>query len=400
MSRLALFLLVSHLACNAAFAQLFEAHYLFRGGYPIAQTAWSNRVEGVAHDDNYWYFTTSRLPATVSFYAVWKVPVGVDLQTVTVNTPGVSTMLINNVHPLSEYPQFGDGDVYRFNDIDYLVVPLSRNGGCITQSASVAFIRCDTLALVGVAPLTGLPCDASWVAINDAGELFTSRDQIADAVPSERGLFVYKVDWAALNNSNPVTVTFNRVVPMFDENNQPLVPFHMQGGEFSFGSQLLYISTGYFQDDNARADAEGIHVLETNTFRRVRHSTRGVSGQPFDFFYSPGGSSQEQPQGLTLWDLDDGRAPGIVGQLHVLVAENFFETVDFKHYTRTLNVDPTWTGCHTGTPICPFQSLTAGLNAAWDGCELRMRGGLYLNTGVISQRMRLNAQNGVARIGG
>ena len=125
-------------------------------------------------------------------------------------------------------------------------------------------------------------------------------------MPSERGLFVYNVDWAALNNSNPVTVTFNRVVPMFDENNQPLVPFHMQGGEFSPGSQLLYISTGYFQDDSARADAEGIHVLETNTFRRVSHSTRGVSGQPFDFFYSPGGSSQEQPQGLTLWDLDDG----------------------------------------------------------------------------------------------
>lgn len=400
MCRLALFIITSLLACNAAFAQLFEGHYLFRGGYPIAQTAWSNRVEGVAHDDNYWYFTTSRLPATVSFYAVWKVPVGVDLQTVTVNTPGVSTMLINNVHPLSEYPQFGDGDVYRFNGIDYLVVPLSRSGGCITQSASVAFIRCDTLALVGVAPLTGLPCNVSWVAINDAGELFTSRDQIGDAVPSERGLFVYDVDWAALNNSNPVAVTFNRVVPMFDENNQPLVPFHMQGGEFAPGSQLLYISTGYFQDDNARADAEGIHALETNTFRRVRHSTRGVSGQPFDFFYSPGGSSQEQPQGLTLWDLEDGRAPSVVGQLHVLVAENFFETVDFKHYTRTINVNPNGPSCQTGTPQCPWHSISAALSQSWPGCEVRIRTGVYPNPMIVNQRVRLSSENGVVRIGG
>ena len=388
------------LTAGAANAQLFEAHYLFRGGYPIAQTAWSYRVEGVAHDNDSWYFTMSKLPATVSFYAIWKVPIGVDLLTVTAATPGVTRHLVNNVHALTEYQSFGDPDVYRFNGIDYLVVPLSRGGGCLTQPASVAFFRCDTLALVGHAPLPGLPCSAEWRAVNDAGELFTSQDHIGLPDPAQLGLRVYNVNWAALGTPNPVTVTFNRDIPMWDESGRPLELFHMQGGEFAPGDRLLYLSSGSFNDENAAADREGIHVIDTTTFQRVRHSSRGVAGQLFDCYYNPGGSTQEQPQGLTLWDLDDGRAPGMKGQLHVLIAENFFERIDFKHYTRALTVDRSWSGCHTGTPDCPFQTIPAALSRAWSGAEVRIRGGSYPGPISIPQRVRLSAENGTARLGG
>jgi hypothetical protein len=393
-------LVAATLLAGTAYGQLYEAHYLFRGGHPIGQTGWSFRVEGVAHDDNFWYFTKSRLPATQSFHAIWKVPVGLDLLNVTINTPGVSVVLISNVHPLSEYTDYGDPDVYRFNGVDYLVVPVSRYDDCFFPPAAVAFFRCDTLAYLGYARLPG-PCgDAPWVAVNEAGELFSSRTNVGLSDPAERGLRVYDVDWAALSNPDPVTITFNRTVPMFNESNQPLVPGHMQGGEFAPGGQLLYLSSGFFDDDNATADSEGIHVIDTTTFRRVRHSTRGVAGQLFDFYYNPGGSTEEQPQGLTLWDLDDGRAPGILGQLHVLVGENFFETVDFKHFTRALSVDPNGPGCQTGTPSCPFHTISAALDRAWDGAEIRIHGGSYPNPMSVSRRIVLSSQNGTVRIGG
>jgi hypothetical protein len=385
---------------SAAFGQVYEAHYLFRGGYPIAPTAWSHRVEGVAHDDDYWYFSMSRVPTTLAFHAIWKVPVGLDLLTVTGTTPGVTRLLVTNTHPLFDFHSFGDSDVYRFNGIDYLVVPLSRGGGCVTQPASVAFFRCDTLALVGHAPLPGLPCGAAWIAVSDAGELYTSYDHIGLPDPAQRGLRVYNVNWESLATPDPLIVTFNRNIPMWNENGQPLELFHMQGGEFAPGDQLLYLSSGFVNDDNDTADREGIHVIDTTTFQRVRHSSRGVAGQLFDFYYNPGSGSNEQPQGLTLWDLDNGRAPGIKGQLHLLVAENFFESVDFKHYTRALSVNGNWSGCQTGTPNCPFPTILAALPRAWSGSEVRIRAGAYPETMVINKRVRLTAEGGLVRIGG
>lgn len=388
------------LTTSSATAQLFEAHYLFRGGYPIAETAWSYRVEGVAHDDDYWYFTMSKLPVTVSFVAVWKVPVGADLLTVTGSTPGVTTHVVSNTHALFGYQALGDGDVHRFNGIDYLVVPLSRGGGCISQPASVAFFRCDTLAFVGVDELPGLPCSADWIAVNDAGELYTSQDHIGLPTAGQQGLMVYNVNWASLTTPDPLAITFNREVPLWNESGQPLELFHVQGGDFAPGDHLLYLSSGNFDDDDNAADREGIHVIDTTSYQRVRHSSRGVAGELFDFYYDPGNDTFEQPQGLTLWDLDNGRAPGMKGQLHVLVAEGFFERVDFKHYTRALTVDRAWSGCQTGTPQCPFSSIPAAMTRAWDGSEIRIRAGSYPNPISFSQKVRLSSENGTARIGG
>jgi len=385
---------------RTALGQNYEAHYLFRGGYPIAHTQWSNRVEGVAHDDAHWYFTVSRVPDTLAFRAIWKVPVGFDLATITPTTLGVTTLLVSNVHPLFGYTDFGDPDVYRVNGVDYLIVPVSRFDNCLSPAAAIAFFRCDTLAYLGHVTLPGQCGDAPWVAVSDAGELFTSRTDIALSEPSQRGLRVYNVDWTSLANLNPVTITFNRTIPMFDENNQPLVPGHMQGGDFAHGDQLLYLSSGRFDDSNDTADREGLHVLDTGNFRRVRHSGRGVVGELFDLYYNPGGDTEEQPQGLTLWDLDDGRAPGIRGQLHVLVGEGFFERVDFKHYTRAISVNRAWGGCQTGTPQCPFTTIGAALSRTWEGAEIRIRAGSYPAPLFINRRVRLTAEGGVTRIGG
>src|SRR6185503_2510917 len=105
----------------------------------------------------------------------------------------------------------------------------------------------------------------------------------------------------------------------------------MQGGEFAPGDNLLYLVSGFFDDEDGLEEMEGIHVFETVTYQRVAHSTRGYGH--FDYYYDPGLPTYEEPEGLTIWDLDGAGAPGITGQLHVFVSDNDADggDVDFKH---------------------------------------------------------------------
>ncbi|MGE3181736.1 MAG: hypothetical protein AB7N71_08905 [Phycisphaerae bacterium] len=402
--RIATVLLSALLIPHAAVGQSYEAHYVYLGGYPIAETAWSHEIHGVAHDDDHWYITQAA-PVVNPFKAIWKIPVGLDLRTVTESSPGVLRRMVSSVPQLSQFKFIGDPDVYRHNGIDYLVVPISEEGSCFQAAGSgVAFFRCSDLSYIDHASLPGQCGEAEWVAVDSAGQLYSSRDFIAPNSGNEnqRGLRVYNVDWNTLQLSQQATITFDHTVLLFDVNGAPLGIRTMQGGEFAPGDQLLYLSSGYALDNNDDADRGGLHVFDTATFRRVQHSSRGVNGQIFDFYYDPGFDTFEEPQGLTLWDLDDGRAPGIRGQLHAIVREDdeLHDDVDFKHYTRALSVDSNWTGCQTGAPACPFSSIPAALSAAWDGAEIRMRSGSYPNPLTVSRRLRFSAENGIARICG
>ena len=388
---------------HAVFAQNYEAHYVYLGGYPIAETAWSHDVHGVAHDDDHWYITQAA-PVVNPFKAIWKIPVGLDLRTVTPTSPGVTRQMVSNIQLLNGFKFLGDPDVYRHNGVDYLVVPISEAGSCFQAPGSgVAFFHSD-LRYIDHAALPGQCGEAEWAAVSSTGQLYSSRDILFPGSGNEnqRGLRVYTVDWDALQFSQQAIITFDRTIVMLDESGTPLGIRNVQGGEFAPGDQLLYLTSGSFSDDNDDADLGGIHVLETTTFRRVRHSSRGVAGQIFDFYYDPGFDTFEEPQGLTLWDLDDGRAPGIRGQLHAIVRDNddVQDDVDFKHYTRALTVDLSWSGCQFGTPACPFRTIAAALASAWEGAEIRIRAGQYPAPLTISQTVRVSAEGGAARIGG
>jgi len=371
-----------------ALAQDFEAHYVYLGEYPTVQPYLGNRVSGVAHDDANWYF--------VSFGSILKVPVGLDLSTVSTGSPG----LVRKFLPQSNFQLGGDPDVFRFDGVDYLVVPISGSGLCGNSTpAQIGVFRCSDLSLVGYAELPGQCGEAGWVAVNESGELFSSRDHIGQSDPTQIGLRVYTIDWNAVATLGQVSITFDRTVPMFNESGGPLELVHATGGEFAPGDTLLYLTSGWRDDSNDLADREGIHVIDTTNYTRVRHSSRGTGGL-FKFYYNPGPETYETPAGLTLWDLDDGRAPGIRGQMHGLVRINVEDGMHFKHYTRALRVDPAGPSCQTGSPACPFHTISAALNAAWDGAELRLRGGVYANPISIANKIRISAENGNARIGG
>jgi len=142
--------------------------------------------------------------------------------------------------------------------------------------------------------------------------------------------------------------------------------------------------------------------LSTGT--RIKRSTNGYGY--FNYEFHPGvhpfGASLEEPEGMTIWDLDDGRAPGIRGQLHVLLVDN--DSLDagdvyLKHYTNAIYVDRNYHGAVAGTPAQPFNTVGAANNLAWDGARIRIEGASYLEWPTFAKRVEVVAHGGNAVIG-
>src|SRR5262249_754967 len=132
---------------------------------------------------------------------------------------------------------------------------------------------------------------------------------------------------------------------------------NMQGGEFSPSGKFLYVSSGSI---NSATPADGINVFDTSsygasTWKVIEHSTNRERCDPppvscgehehgpFSYSFDNDFTGGDTPEGLTIWDLDDGRAPGVGGQLHALVfSHNYFtsDTVTLFHFGRDMYVNP------------------------------------------------------------
>ncbi|MDX2131565.1 MAG: hypothetical protein SFY69_05910 [Planctomycetota bacterium] len=400
--------IVPVLACVAAIsgharAQTPDAYYMHVGNYPVAETSWSNDAQGVDHDDNNWYITTT--------HDLWRVPVGLDLRTVTASSPGVIRREVATRYPpLAAYDHLGDPDVFRYQGTDYLVVPMEDedatcNGG--VGGAALAFFRITPTDFFYVThrQVPILCNDAGWVAINSQGGIVMSQQHVGappgSPAVTQRGLHFFTLDWNQLHNADSASsLTFTHMQQLTDESGNRLEMVTMQGGEYAPGDNLLYLVSGFYDDSGGREEREGIHVIDTSTWQRVEHSTRGFGH--FDFYYDPGFPTYEEPEGLTIWDLDDGRSPGVRGQLHVFVSDNDADAgdIDFKHYSYIIRADRnSGVSCQTGSPSCPFHTVQAAVALAWNGAEVRARAGAYSGPLTISKRIRVSAEGGVVRIG-
>jgi len=377
-------------------AQDYEAYQLFLGHYPVAETSWSHDVQGVAHDDNNWFITNTDF--------IWKIPVERDLNSVSASSPGVIRRTLSSYPALAGYAHCGDPDVHRVGATDYLIVPIEAPNATCTSGlpGGVAILRCFDLSYVAHVAFPGQCNDAGWVA--SSGDFLVSSRQHVGAPagsPSSTtgGLRFYFFDWNLLHTAGVAAIAFDHETEMLNEQGNRLEMVTMQGGEFAPGGSFLYLLSGFHDDSNQLADREGIHVLQTTNFQRVAHSTRGFGH--FDYYYDPGFNSAGEPEGLTIWDLDNGRAPGIRGQLHVMRLDNdaFHDDIAFKHYTRTIRVDPAST-CQSGTIACPFRTFAGAYTLAWPGAEIRLRAGTYIERPIISTRVRITAEGGTVRIGG
>lgn len=366
----------------------FQAHFLYTGTNPDdIEGDWSDNTQGLAHDDTHWYISQKG--------RLWRVPVTVDLRLLTQTTPGVQHVLLADIPQLASegYNHMGDLVFYECAGQGFLFVPMEDTffGKC-----GVAVFHADSLAYIDHITLYPDPNSHqshwAWVAIDPAGNLYGSNFDAVDR------LFRYTVDWPALIQSNQLLISnaTSVEVPLFDENGNAVSIDAVQGGEFAPGGTMFYLINGF-----TVPPVQGrIHAFKAPEFRRVAQSCNGCG--PFNFETSPGAPYFDEPEGVTIWDLEGTGSPQR-GKMHVIVVNNDIHDVDevkIKHYTNVIMVDGNNAGSESGTPELPFHTVTGAADLAWDGAEIRVRANTYPETLAISKHVRMTAEGGTARIGG
>ena len=366
--------------------QSHEAYYLFLGDYPTqVELNWTHEANGIAHDRDHWFIAQD--------LALWKIPVTCDLDAEVspgrpchAGAPPVLRIRMSQVPELAGYTHFGDPEWFEFDGRGYLFVPLEGR-----ISPGVAVFRGDTLQYIHHALFPEhLQRYGSWCALDPQGFLYS------EAAPTNTAITKYGIDWTTLRDQNRLILQGGTHITLLNDRGAPVEILNQQGGAISPSGELFYLVAG---DETDLHDSHGLHVFDLATRRLVQRSSR--TQEPFVFGWIPGLPECEEPEGLTIWDLDDGRAPGIRGQLHVLLLDNdpFHDEVYLKHYANTIYVDRTYTGTEAGTVWRPFRTLATAYNFSWDGARIRIRGGSYPETLTLSKRVMVEAYGGTATVG-
>lgn len=372
----------------------YEACFHFISDYPDELgEAWTRECQGLAHDAGHWFISLNNAAGigVDPHPQIWKVPVTQDLATLTGDTSGIPKVFILNVPQLAGYDHCGDPDYYKYQGTGYLLIPVNNGWG----KALVVF-NASNLSYVGQAGLED-NTHPSWCAVDRANPEFVYFPH------GQSGVAKYRLVWADLPGA--LTLDFEEAIHIYDENGNSLNTSYDQGGEFTPTGELFYMVTGKPNpdDDDPHPDEEGIHVFDTRTWRRIKHSTRGYG--VFNFYYDPYGASSEEPEGITIWDLDGAGAPGISGQVHVLVLDNDaydYDDVYIKHYRgyKDIYVDGlSGSPFGNGSAAFPFETVSAGNNKAWNGAVLHIQSTCYPEAVTFSKRMEIIAEGGPVVIG-
>lgn len=406
-----------NLACGIALVQLlavsipggaadkdYEAYYLFTGEFPHNEgTIYSHNFQGLTHDDNNWFLSTNS--DGNSHPTLFKVPVQYDLRHVSADLPdqypGVIRRSLHDDLPshlvnYDKYHHFGDISYYEFNNTGFVLVPTESS---VTLDAVFLF-RASDLQYIGRLLVPSEPARPSWwncndtsgppgralgwVAVDSAGFLYASGDCV-------NTIHKYSVNWenvpgAWTGSEYIVTLVPAADITVLDESGSPLQLGHTQGGVFSESGRLFYILVGQIHDHEVN---EGINVFDTTTWKRIRRSdNQSKPDDLFDYNFDPGSPYYEEPEGITIWDLDDGRAPNIRGQLHVGKADWEINGYDIymDHYTNVIRV-------------VPPNTVNWANSLAWDGARIELPAGDYPETITFSKRIQISSKGGTARIG-
>ena len=328
---------------------LSQIFFSYIGGYPHdVQTDWSGSLQGVAHDDNNWYFTQALEDAggrnkrgylikfPLNYGLTRGVPdgaTGYDLEVAGIRCVK-STEIPGN--PLGNFWHFGDLVHYD----GFLFVPVECSDNSVAQM--IAVFRASDLAYIGSQRLLPKNTRAGWCAVHPVDKcLYVPR---GDGITTEYGIYKYKLDMNKVKRASETHITTDNFLGPFGEVEHILIQDecgrninlgkYNQGGEFSDDGRLLFLMTGKPYAHVGGERAEGITVYDTATWKRVTFSRNGA--RLFDYEFHPVDRAEE-PEGLTWWDLDKHprrrEIPGnIGGQLHALMIDSFGNEFFFKHY--------------------------------------------------------------------
>lgn len=361
---------------SAAAGEPFEAFYRPAGVHPAGTaTAWANDAQGIATDGAHWYITqTDR---------VWRIPVSEDLA-----GPLTDTRVVR----LDAIPALVATGLDHFGDLAWarapsgegvLLVPMETSRGGDARPLRLALFRARDLGFLGA---VALPCTAhasdcagagqrsfGWVAVSPDGTLVSTS-------ASGSVLHAYAMDWTHAAKDGLPRLDGLRRLPLRDEEGRSLRLLHVQGGAFSPSGERLYVAAGFLTggcawstdlSGEAMRAAGGVHVFDTETGRRVRHSTNGHG--LFGFAFDPTLPACDEPEGVAIWDFGElPRAPGIAGQLHVLRVSHGIirDTVSLHHYDGRLYVRDGAAPGGDGGRASPHASLVDALANAWPGARI------------------------------
>jgi hypothetical protein len=381
---LALLMILSGTADAQEPQPVYESYFNYIGTRPTeAGTNYAGDVQGITHDKNNWFISQT--------WALWKIPVGLDLAgDIECGVSGVICGRLGNFDEIRAFDHIGDIDYFQYDETTgFLLLPLE--GGPKPAIAAFDPVNLDYIAHAELSQHNS----ASWVAIDPDGWVYTSSNDALGLV------YKYQLDWYMLVAYKIVSLRKVDEFQLLDVFGGQ-IELGPQGGVFSDSGTLLYINNGYYGPYNSHKD--GISVFDMQTRRRIAQSTRDTR-QPFWYGYDPTcvppfDSNCEEPEGLTIWNLDDGRAPHISGQLHVLLLDNdISDDVYIRHYTHKIYVDRGYSGEERGKPTQPFNTVGEAYSMAWPGSLLMIKAGSYPESLTLSKRVELHSEGGNVNIG-
>ena len=404
-----------HLSSQNAY-KAYEGYYLKQDTYPNDEsTFWfqeNTEVQGVTNDGQNWFITVTGhtdISGPSEWGELWKIPKDVPLGINSTSNPNVESIAMADIPILdaNTYWHWGDPDHFNFNGTNYILVPMYPPSG----NGIIACFKADPFEFISY---TNIPYRPGWCAVDNDGFLYGSPNYASV-------LWKYEVDWDLLtsynnNNYNLLnlisTINLSFTGDSYDELK------HMQGGEFSDSDALLYLVSGSAGCLWIAADPEpsdGIHVFDTSNWAEIESSINTNSGfSYFNYTFNNGCSGQQSPEGLTIWNLEDGSINEFTGGLHILIFDwnvggfsgNNDHDVSMFHFSHNIYVDKN-NGVEppsnplTGTQTNPFQTVNDAYNfyPIWDGAQMVIKEGIYNDTGVYSTRIRMISNGGSAIIG-
>lgn len=363
----------------------YESYFRYIGTRPTeAENDYSEEAQGITHDRHNWFISQQ--------WALWKVPVSLDLAgSIECGVSGVVCHRLGDVDEIRAYNHVGDIDHYQHGSNGFLLLPLTGE----SNRRAIAAFSPSNLQYIAHAELPQ-HCSGSWVAVDPDGLVYTPNCE------NSYWVYTYRLNWDKLAQDGILSLQKVGQFQLLDESGSPLGA--NQGGAFSESGNLLYTNNGYWGGYDSHKD--GISVFNMQTKRRVAHSTMD-SARRFWYGYDPTcewyNTACEEPEGLTIWDLDDDqRTPeGMSGQLHVLLLDNDVDDdVYIRHYTNKIYVNRVYSGEEWGTTTKPFNTISEAYAMAWDGAQIKIRAGTYMETSTLSKRIQILAIGGDVTIVG
>lgn len=290
----------------------------YLGNFPAhRQSGWSHNLQGVANDASNWFFTQMTV--------LWKFPVAHDLNgKVTEADPGKGILKASIPQKLRDqgFDHFGDPDHYS----GYIFIPLEGGKG----NTGVAVYKASDLSFVTFAPLVlsdgRRQPFAGWVAIHPiSGLLYTSDNEIDGARP----IYIYEFNLESLKQGELKLKHHDKLFPKDEQGRKMHIKSYLQGGVFSSDGHTLFISNGQYKIPK---EESGLWLFDAHSGKKLLKS---VQDGEFEFTFHPKGYLEE-PEGITFWNLEQGKAPRVPGgQLHAILLDNDVTSESefyFKHY--------------------------------------------------------------------